>query len=158
MRAHRVAAWLLWWLGWFWLWMLLVADWSRIELIAGACAAAVAATFTEAARAAARVHLQVPLDVLRAGVSVPFVIFADFGILTYVLARSLMRRQAISGRYLARPFDPGPKTTPAGTARRAWTIYLSGFSPNAYLVDIDVDARLVLLHDLVPWRKSEEPA
>jgi hypothetical protein len=59
---------------------------------------------------------------------------------------------------MARPFDAGPKTTPSGAAYRAWTTLLGGYSPNASVIDIDVERNLVLLHDLVPWRRSEEPA
>jgi hypothetical protein len=138
--------------------MLLVADLSGLEWVAAALAATIAATLTEGARAAAGVHLRLPPAPLRKTVSLPIAIVADFGVLTYALARSLIRRETVAGRYISRPFDPGAKTTPAGTARRAWTIYLAGFSPNAYVVDIDVDENRVLLHDLVPWRRSEEPA
>ena len=158
MRADRVTAWLLWWVGWFWLWMLLVADLSGLEWIAAAVAATIAATLSEAARAAAGVHPRLPLALLRKGLAIPLAIFADFGVLTYALARAVIRRETVGGRYLARPFDPGAKSTPAGIAGRAWTIYLSGISPNAYVVDIDLDANRVLLHDLVPWRRSEAPA
>jgi hypothetical protein len=34
---------------------------------------------------------------------------------------------------------------------------VANFSPNAYVIDIDRQQNLVLLHDLVPFRKSEEP-
>jgi hypothetical protein len=37
-------------------------------------------------------------------------------------------------------------------------VLVAGYSPNAYVVDVDVDEGTVLLHDLVPWRRSEEPA
>ena len=158
MRADRVAAWLLWWIGWLGLWMLLVADTSDVEWIAGACAATLAATLSEAARAAAGVYPRMPLAVVRKGIWIPIAVLADFGVLTHALVRALARREAISGRYVVRPFDPGARTTPAGIAKRAWTIYLAGFSPNAYLVDVDIDENRVLLHDLVPWRRSEEPA
>lgn len=45
-----------------------------------------------------------------------------------------------------------------GQCSRAWTVLLSGYSPNAYVVDIDPETNEVLIHDLIPWRKSEEPA
>jgi hypothetical protein len=85
-------------------------------------------------------------------------VFVDFGILVAVLVRSLATRRVVRGRYVTRPFEPGPTTTAAGAARRAWTVLLAGYSPNAYVVDIDVERGTVLLHDLVPYRRSEEPA
>jgi hypothetical protein len=127
--------------------MLLNGDWNRYEWIGGACAATVAATIAELARAAAGVRLRVPLALLRrSGLVLPMV-FVDFAILTWALVR---RRE---GRYLVRDL-----AEPADEAERAWTVLLAGFSPNAYVVDIDADRRQVLLHDLVPNRRSEEPA
>ena len=40
---------------------------------------------------------------------------------------------------------------------RAWAAWAAQFSPNAYVVEIDPERELVLVHDLVPNRPSEEP-
>jgi hypothetical protein len=157
-RRIVVLAWLSWWVGLFWLWMLLVGSWDWVDGLIGVCVSGIAAAIAERARLAARLRFRVPAERLRAGAMAPLVVFADFGILTYALGRTLATRRAVRGRYLARPFDAGPKTTPGGAARRAWTVLLAGYSPNAYVVDIDADADTVLIHDLVPWRRSEEPA
>jgi hypothetical protein len=82
----------------------------------------------------------------------------DFGILMLALARSLAARRVVRGRYVECEVDAGPKTTSEGTARRAWLAFLTGYSANAYLVDVDADTGVALLHDLVPRRSSEEPA
>src|SRR5204863_363571 len=86
------------------------------------------------------------------------VVFADFGIVMWALVRSLVQRRVVRGAFITRNFDAGAKTTPRGKAHRAWTVLLAGFSPNAYVIDIDPDRDTVLLHDLVTWRRSEEPA
>jgi hypothetical protein len=138
--------------------MLMVGSWDWIDGVAGAIAAVVAATIAESARRAARVRPRAPLDRLRCVPMVPLIVLADFGLLTYALAVSLLRRRVVRGRYLARDFDAGAKTTPRGAAHRAWTVLLATYSPNAYVVDIDTDENVVLVHDLVPWRRSEEPA
>lgn len=153
-----VACWCGWWLGCFWLWMLLVGEWNRVEWVAAACAAAVAATIAERGRRAARVEHRLPLERLRASASVPLFVFVDFGVVVYALLRSVATRRVVRGCYLGRPFDAGPKTTAAGAAHRAWTTVLAGYGPNAYVVDVDPERDLVLVHDLVPWRRSEEPA
>ena len=57
--------------------------------------------------------------------------------------------ETLGGRYVP---------TSAGRARRAWLAFLTGYSPNAYLVDVDAETGIALLHDLVPRRSSEEPA
>jgi hypothetical protein len=138
--------------------MLMVGSWDWIDGVAGAAAAVVAATVAEVARRAARVHPRAPWERMRTIPAIPLVILADFGLLTYALCVSLVRRRAVRGRYLARDFAAGPTSTPRGAGHRAWTVLLGGYSPNAYVVDIDPDANLVLVHDLVPWRQSEQPA
>jgi hypothetical protein len=138
--------------------MLMVGSWDRIDGVAGAIAAAVAATVAERARRAAHLHPRAPVERLRTAWSIPLIVLADFGLLTYALAVSLARRRVVRGRYLNREFDAGPRTTPAGAAHRAWTVMLGGYSPNAYVVDIDAEEGTVLVHDLIPWRRSEEPA
>jgi len=138
--------------------MLISGDWNRIELIGAACGASVASVIAELLRRTADVQIRVPAERLRASVLVLPMVFVDFGILVAVLARALVDRRVVRGRYVTRPFDPGPKTTPAGAARRAWTVLLAGYSPNTFVVDIDVEGKEVLLHDLVTYRRSEEPA
>jgi multisubunit Na+/H+ antiporter MnhE subunit len=155
---RRPLAWALWFVAFFWIWMLLVGDWNRVEWIAGTIVAAVAATIAELLRASTRMQLLVPLDVLRKSALVLPMVFVDFGILVVALARSLATGRVTRGQYVSRPIDPGPKTTSAGVARRAWIVLLAGYSPNAYVVDIDAERETVLLHDLVPYRRSEEPA
>jgi hypothetical protein len=139
-------------------WLVLVADWSRVNAIAGAVAAAAAATVAECARGAARQDVGVSLRTVRASAGVPRAVVVDFGILMLALARSLAARRVVRGRYVEREVDAGPKTTSEGTARRAWLAFLTGYSANAYLVDVDADTGVALLHDLVPRRSSEEPA
>jgi hypothetical protein len=154
----RLRAWFLLWLALFWLWLLLTGDWNRIEVIGAACGAALAATLSEIVRAAARQQLTVPLERLRASASVLPIVFADFGIVMWVLLRSVAQGRVARGAFITRRFDAGPKTTVSGRGRRAWTVWLAGFSPNAYVLEIDEERDTVLLHDLVPWRRSEEPA
>ena len=138
--------------------MLHVGEWNRVDGVAGGAVAVVAATIAERGRRAAKVHPRIALGPIAGSVSVPFVVFADFAIVTYALAVSIAHRRVIRGRYLARTIPAGAKTTPEGAAHRAWTVLLAGYSPNAYVVDIDPDENVVLLHDLLPWRRSEEPA
>lgn len=157
-RANAAAAWICWWVGCFWLWSLHVGEWDRIDAVAGAAVAVVAATLAERARRAAHIHPRVSVGVFRKSAMVPVTVLADFAIVTYALAISLARRRVVRGRYLARDFAAGPKTTPEGAALRAWTVLLAGYSANAYVVDIDPEENVVLVHDLVPWRRSEEPA
>jgi hypothetical protein len=84
---------------------------------------------------------------------VPHQIVIDFGIITVALVRSVVERKVVRGEYRAHPFPAG-----AGQGVRAWAAWAAQFSPNAYVVEIDPERDLVLVHDLVPHRPSEEPA
>jgi hypothetical protein len=150
--VKHVVAWVAWWLALFWLWMLLAGDWNHIQWIAAASAATVAATIGEIARARAGVAPGFPLHWFPRFWSVPHQVVIDFGIITLALGRSLLRREIVRGRYRAHTFPAGE-----GQAVRAWATWAGQFSPNAYVVEIDAERDLVLVHDLVPNRPSEEP-
>jgi hypothetical protein len=84
---------------------------------------------------------------------VPAIVFVDFGIVTFALLRSALRRERVGGRFVVRDLDPA-----LTGSSRAWRMYFANITPNALVVDVDDEQRVVLLHDLVPFRKSEEPA
>jgi hypothetical protein len=81
----------------------------------------------------------------------------DFGILLWALVAGAVRREVVRGAFRSRDFRAGGDD-PSAAAVRAWVSLTATFSPNAYVVDVDPEQDLVLLHDLVPFRKSEEPA
>jgi hypothetical protein len=145
---RRIGAWALWWIVFWWGFVLLAGDWNRIEWIAAACVATVGATLAELVRASGRVSPGLSVAALRQAPRSLAQVPVDFWILT----RALLRGQRDPGSYIAREFEP------RGRADRAWIVLVAGWSPNAYVVDIDEERGVVLLHDLVPNRASEEPA
>lgn len=149
----HLLVWLAMWLALFWLWLLLAGDWNKIEIVAAACGAAVAATIGEIARSRAGVEPRVPLRWVARAWSVPYQIVADFGIITWALARSVARRRVVRGEFRAHSFPAWE-----GQGVRAWAAWAAQFSPNAYVVEIDPKLELVLVHDLVPHHPSEKPA
>ncbi|HLY86016.1 MAG TPA: hypothetical protein VKO84_05840 [Gaiellaceae bacterium] len=149
---RHVVAWIAWWVALFWLWMLLAGEWNHIQWIAAASAAAVAATIGEIARSRADVAPRLPVRWLARFGSVPHQIVIDFGIITMALWRSLLHRSVVRGEYRAHR-SPAAE----GQSARAWAAWAAQFSPNAYVVEIDAERELVLVHDLVPNRPSEEP-
>ena len=152
----HVLPWLAWWLALFWLWMLLVGEWNREELVAAAIAASIAATLAELARVrtgfAARLSVR-DLSVLPKTLGM---VFVDFGIVAWALLVSIARRRVVGGRLISRRVStPGAVTR--GVGPRAWTVLVATYSPNAFPVDLDAETQQVVLHDLVPYRASEEP-
>jgi hypothetical protein len=155
--SRHVRTWVLWWIALFWLWMLLVGEWNRIELVAAAIVATVGASFAVLVIAVTGVQARVPFDVLRAAWGVPLMIFVDFGILTYALVRSLVTRRIVRGSFRANSF-PARGDDPDAVGRRALVTILAGYSPNAYVVDVSRTHNTALVHDLIPNRQSERPA
>lgn len=155
--ARHLVAWVAWWTTCFWLWFLLVGEWNRIEIVAAACAATVAATIGEVARVRGQVRARVPLVWIRRAATVPLAIFTDFGVIVWALVASVARRQVVRGAFRSRSFPAGGDD-PASAGTRAWVEVMATYSPNAYVIDIDVERGRVLLHDLVPSRQSESPA
>jgi hypothetical protein len=148
LRAWILTAFVLWWL-----WMLLVGEWNHYEWIAASAAAVLAAAIGEHARTKADVRAAVPARWALRGWSALLVVFSDFGIVTWALVLSLLRREVVRGTF--RSHEDDDIGTPGV---RMWRNLLANYSPNAYVVDMESERGLVLLHDLIARRKSEEPA
>lgn len=151
--VRHVAFWVGWWIALFWLWLLISGDWNRIEIIAAACAATIAASIAEVARSRAAVEPRIPLRWVARVWTVPHQIVVDFWIITAALLGSIARRRVVRGVLRAHSFPTGE-----GPGVRAWAVWAANFSPNAYVIDVDEERELVLFHDLVPNRSSEKPA
>ena len=145
-----------WWIGLYWLWFAFQGEWNRIEWVAAACMATVAASLATAIAARGLLRYRIPLSSIAAAKRVPLQIVIDFGIITLVLARRLVGRD-VRGRFVVREFKPtGRGPTRAGDV--AWRSITAMFSPNALPIDVDPDEGVSLFHDLVVNRASEEPA
>jgi hypothetical protein len=147
----------LWWLGLFWLWLLLVGQWNREQIVAAAIAATIAASVAELARTLTGLSAPLPLRVLADVPAALGMVFVDFGILAWALLAGAARRRVVRGELVSRERPRGSWVT-QGTGPRAWTVLVASFSPNAYVIEVDPEERRVLFHDLVVHRKSEEPA
>jgi hypothetical protein len=153
--VKHVAFWLGWWLGLFWLWLLLVGQWNREELVAAALAATVAASLAEVARARTGFSARLPLRSLADIPQLLAMVVVDFGIVVWALFASAVRREVVRGSFHARELSRREDANGAGP--RAWVALAASYSPNAYVVDVEADGT-VLLHDLVPNERSESPA
>ncbi|HEX5174360.1 MAG TPA: hypothetical protein VFV91_09490 [Gaiellaceae bacterium] len=143
----HVLAWLVWWLAFSGLWLLLVGRWNREQVVAAAIAGAVAGAAAEFGRSRTGFSAPLPLCVLAAAPSALGMVVVDFGILAWALLASLGRRRIVRGQIVERKLP----------RERTWTVLFATLSPNAYVVDLDLRRSRVLLHDLVPYRKSESP-
>lgn len=153
----HVLFWLGWWLALFWLWILLVGEWDATQGVAAAGAATVGASLGETARVRAGFSARLPVRALLEVPQIMRAIVVDFGIVVWVLLVSVGRRSVVRGAFRAHELETGGKDA-EGVGLRAWTEIAATYSPNAYVVDVERERGLVLLHDLVPRRASERPA
>lgn len=152
----HVLPWLGWWLGLFWLWLLLVGEWNREQVVAAAIAATIAASVAELGRMRTGLSAPLPVRLLAAVPQALGMVFVDFGILARALLAGIVRRRVVRGELVTRERARGSWVT-EGAGPRAWTVLVASFSPNAYVIDVDPEKRRVLLHDLVRNPKSEHP-
>ena len=73
----------------------------------------------------------------------------DTGILVAVLWRRLVLRRPVGGSFRAVPFRATGED-PEAAARRAVAKGVGSFAPNTYVLDIDRDHELILVHQLAP--------
>jgi len=155
--VRHLRAWLILWVALFLAWLLFSGDVNRIEVIAAACAATVAATIGEIARTQAGIRAAVPLRLVVPMLRALVQVVPDFGYLVWALVSSILRREVVRGQTKRRAFhDVGDD--PRSVGARAVALWSANFSPNALAIDIDRERHESIVHDLIVNRASERPA
>jgi multisubunit Na+/H+ antiporter MnhE subunit len=154
-RAARLGAIVLaTWALLFGFWMLLVDIPSLPEVLLGIGATAIATAGSELVRrqriAQVRVEPRWLPRLWRPFARVPL----DTGIVTWALVRQLAGRRKERGRFRAMRFRAAGGD-PASTGRRALAESFGSLAPNTFVVGVDPDRELIIVHQLVP---SDDPA
>ena len=151
---NRVAHWLVWWIALVFLWQLFVNTFAPAEVVAGLTAAAVAATAAEVVRGQGLVHFRPRARwLLRTG-TLPPAVLQDSLTLARVLWRRIARREKVSGDFSTVSFESGGDD-PQSAARRALYVAAISLTPNTYVLGIDRDENLMLVHQLVPTHPAD---
>jgi multisubunit Na+/H+ antiporter MnhE subunit len=151
-----LARWALWWLVLALLWLLYQGEYNRIEQVAAACAATLAATVAVLVWRQERTSVRLELHWLRRAAAVPWQVLREFGLLTVFLVRTLLRRRVPpTGGFRTLPFPTGG-ARPAERGRRAFAALAMTYSPNSYVVDMDEDEHAVVVHTLSPVPPGQE--
>ena len=149
------ASWVFWWASLALLWLLYQGEWDSIELYAAASAAAVSASLTLLIHRESLPGTRFERRWLARAVRVPRDVVVEFAVVTKVLVRALLERRVPTGEFRAVPFPAGGPR-PAERGRRAFVTLAMGYSPNSYVVDIDEEQGLVLVHLLSPVPRGQE--
>jgi multisubunit Na+/H+ antiporter MnhE subunit len=151
---RRAAAWLASWTVLFALWLLLTFHPVVSELVTGALGAALGATAAELVRSQGLVRFgPEPRWLLRAW-RVPKEMVSDTAIVFGALWRHLFGGERVQGAWRAVPFAYGGDDARAA-ARRALVTTAISATPNTYVVGMDKENDLMLVHQLVPAPREE---
>lgn len=152
----QVVFWIVSWVILSGLYLLLVVDSiDTAELVTGAVAAAVGATAATVVRSQGLVSFRPQLR-WALGLWRPLLqAVLDCGILVAVLWRRLVLRRFVGGSFRAVPFRAAGED-PEAAARRAIAKGIGSFAPNTYVLDVDRERELILVHQLVPTPDQPE--
>jgi multisubunit Na+/H+ antiporter MnhE subunit len=132
------------------LWLWLDDTVAVPELVTGAVCAAIAATVAQFVLEQAAPKLRLRARWLRLAWRPLVSVVPDLARLARVLVWCLIRRPPARARFRAIQFEAGSSRSPYDTGRRALAKGAGSFSPNTFVVGIDADRDLILVHQLEP--------
>jgi multisubunit Na+/H+ antiporter MnhE subunit len=156
MVRERLRSWLAWAVALFVLWLALVGTVKWLELVAGACAAAIGALAAEGVRARGLLGYRFRTRWLLRAWRPVYRIVPDFGVLMLALARALISRKRPTGAYQAIPFPAGGDDAESA-GLRAFSAAAGSLAPNSVVIDIDPKRDLMVLHKLIPGSGPTRP-
>ena len=136
------------------LWMLLVFKTEPAEIVAGAVAAAVAATGAELVRARGYAPFSPELRWWRKLLPLPREVLVDTWHMLRLLVLHFARGKPVDGRFRVVHFEACGGHDPRRQARRTVATWLGAISPNTYVLGFDEKKDAAVIHQLVP---SEQP-
>jgi len=152
---RTAARWILGWLILGALWLLYQGEWNAIEIYAATAAGALSVVVALLVRKHALPAVRVERRWLARAVRIPWQVVREFGIVSAFLARALLARRVPEGEFRELPFPAGGPRPP-DRGRRAFIALATGYSPNSYVIDVDEERDLVLVHVLAPVPPGQE--
>ena len=149
-RVSRVITWLTWWVLMMSFWVALDDSLRSDELLAGAGAAAIAAVGAEMVGHQAQTRYRIRAAWLLSAFRLPGQVAQQTLLVFGVLARTLARREPPPrGTFTQIPVRYGDDT-PLGVTRRVLLTGARSFAPNGFVLGIDEDRDIMIIHELVP--------
>jgi multisubunit Na+/H+ antiporter MnhE subunit len=150
-----VTFWIAWYVPLVVLWLAFVGTLAAAEVVLGLVAAAVAATAAEVVRDQDLVRFRLEPRWLRGLGRLPCQVLRDSWLLAVVLWGQL-RGRPVRGVFRVVPF-PAERDDARSAARRALVTGVVSLAPNTYVVGIEGDEGMMLVHQLVPEPGSPIP-
>ncbi len=141
--------WLLWWVLLMSFWVILDDSVELDELLAGAGAAALGAFVAELAAYQAASQVRMRIDWVIPALGLPRPIARDTGLLFIALWKRLAHGQQPRSGFREEAVRFGPDTV-EGRTRRSLLIAGLSMAPNRFVVGLDSDRDVMVVHELVP--------
>jgi hypothetical protein len=146
--VRRAVTWLIWFLCLNALWLVLISAFVLEETLLGILASAVAATAAVAVTQQQPLRFRPRLAWLLPVWRLPFETARQSALILGCLARLIARPGSSTGRF--RVVEVSLPDDPTGAATKA-ALLIAGesFAPNSYVVDLDRERGLMLVHEMV---------
>jgi multisubunit Na+/H+ antiporter MnhE subunit len=155
-RARRVGSWFIWWILMTSFWVMLDDSIATDELLAGAGAAALAALLAEVVTYQAASRLRMRIGWLAPALRLPGEVARDLVIVYAALWRRLARGQQPDSAFAELPAPYGDDS-PGGVTRRTLLIGGRSLAPNTFVVGIDAERDVMVVHRLVAGPRPGDP-
>lgn len=147
-RYRRLLTWLAWWVLMMGLWVAVDDSFQSDELLAGAGAAALAALAAQLVMHQARIRLRIRPRWLPRAALLPWEVARDTAIVFGALARLLLLREQPDSEFEEVPVRHGDDS-PIGWTRRVLLIGARSLAPNMFVLGMDPDRDVMVVHRLV---------
>jgi multisubunit Na+/H+ antiporter MnhE subunit len=151
--ARRVGSWLVWWVLMMSFWVMIDDSVNTDELLAGAGAAALAALLAELITYQSATRFRMRMSWLVPALSLPGQVVRDMVTVYAALWRRLVRGEQPPSAFLEVPVRFGDDT-PEGVTRRTLLIGGTSVAPNTFVLGIDRERDVMVVHRLVAERKG----
>jgi multisubunit Na+/H+ antiporter MnhE subunit len=149
--ARRIGSWLVWWVLMMSFWVMLDDSIATDELLAGAGAAALAAFFAELVTCQAQARFRMRIEWLVPALRLPGQLARDTVIVYAALWRLLVRGEQPPSAFVELPVRYGDGSM-EGATRRALLVGGASVAPNTFVLGIDADRDVMVVHRLVAGR------
>ncbi|HEX3998540.1 MAG TPA: hypothetical protein VHX65_08330 [Pirellulales bacterium] len=149
----RLGQWAFWWTGLFALYLLLIVKLQWQELSVAVFITATAATAAWLSGRAGKLRYRPHFHWLRFAARLPPKVVVDCATVIGALWPRLARGKRLQGVVREVPFKPGGNG-PVSRARRALVVAAVSLAPNTFVIDLDAERGVLIVHQLVP---SKEP-
>ena len=146
--VRRVGSWLVWWVLMMSFWVMLDDSISTDELLAGAGAAALAASLAEVVTYQAATRFRMRIEWLVPALSLPGEVVRDTVTVYRALWRRLVHGEQPPSTFADRPVRFGDDS-PEGVTRRVLLIWGTSVAPNTFALGIDRSRDVMVVHRLV---------